>query len=114
VREREMAMEPNPYGQGLWDDREEPERVAKLNPDEEPAGSKTQPWFKPKKGSVIPVERRLVKRMMLDWLVQSLSSRTSVSAASQSDNTKGASKKLPPSKSSNEKKTSKIIYPNPS
>jgi len=109
-----MAMELNPpYGQGLWDDREEPEKVAKLNPDEEPAGSKTQPWFKPKKGSVIPVKRRSVKRMMFDWLVQSLSSRTSVSGASQSNNTKG-SKKFPPSKSSNEKKiTSKIIYPNP-
>ncbi|KAJ4700795.1 Filaggrin-2 like [Melia azedarach] len=34
----------------------------------------TEPRFKPKKGSMIPSRRRLVKRMMFDELVQSLAS----------------------------------------
>ncbi|CAK9140423.1 unnamed protein product, partial [Ilex paraguariensis] len=32
----------------------------------------TEPWFKPKKGSVIPAKRRSVKKMMLDTIVQSV------------------------------------------
>ncbi|KAL9359109.1 hypothetical protein Peur_047232 [Populus x canadensis] len=38
------------------------------------AGTKTGSWFKPKKGSVFPRKKRLVKRMMFDYLVQSVSS----------------------------------------
>jgi hypothetical protein len=113
VREGEMAMKLNPDGQGLWDGVEKPEKVAKLNPDEEPAESKTQPLFKPKVGSVIPAKKKLVKRMMFDCLAQSISGGPSASGASQSSTTaSGCSKKFPPPKSSNDKK-SKIIYPNP-
>ncbi|KAE8100512.1 hypothetical protein FH972_018407 [Carpinus fangiana] len=107
-----MAMKLNADVQGLWDGAEVPKKVAKLNPDEEPAGSKTQPWFKPKHGSVIPAKRRSVKRMMFDWLVQSISGRPAVSGASQSNSANGCSKKFPLPKSSDEKK-SKTIYPNP-
>ncbi|CAK9176819.1 unnamed protein product [Ilex paraguariensis] len=34
----------------------------------------TEPWFKPKKGSVIPAKRRSVKKMMFDSMVQSVAS----------------------------------------
>jgi hypothetical protein len=108
-RDGEMAMKLNPDGQGLWDGVEKPEKVAKLNPDEEPAGSKTQPLFKPKVGSVIPAKKKLVKRMMFDCLAQFISGGPSASGASQSNTTaSGCSKKFPPPKSSNDKK-SKII-----
>ncbi|XP_059455776.1 uncharacterized protein LOC132185968 [Corylus avellana] len=96
-----MAVKLNPDGKGVWDDVEKPEKVAKLNPDEEPAGSKTQPRFKPKVGSVIPAKRRLVKRMMFDWFVRSISGRPSVP---QFNTTSGCSKKFSPPNSSNDKK----------
>ena len=99
-----MAMKLNPDGQGVWDDVEKPEKVAKLNPDEEPAGSETQLLFKPKVGSVIPAERRLVKRMIFDCLAQSISGGPSVSGASHSNTTSGRPKKFLPPKSSNDKK----------
>ncbi|KAJ6939170.1 hypothetical protein NC651_005574 [Populus alba x Populus x berolinensis] len=38
------------------------------------AGTKTGSWFKPKKGSVFPRKKRLVKRMMFDYMAQSVSS----------------------------------------
>lgn len=38
------------------------------------SGKDAAAWFKPKKGSVIPAKRRLVKRMMLNYLVVCLSS----------------------------------------
>lgn len=38
------------------------------------AGTKAGSWFKPKKGSVFPRKKRLVKRMMFDYLVQSVGS----------------------------------------
>jgi hypothetical protein len=44
----------------------------KLNSGE--IGTKTEAWFKPKKGSVFPKEKRSVKRMMFDFLVQSVGS----------------------------------------
>lgn len=37
-------------------------------------GTKTEARFKPKKGSVFPKEKRSVKRMMFDYVVQSVGS----------------------------------------
>lgn len=47
------------------------------NPGEEVVGepdSTPRPWFEPKKGSVIPPKRKLVKRMMLDYILNSFAS----------------------------------------
>ena len=38
------------------------------------SGSVRRPWFEPKKGSVIPPKRKLVKRMMLDYILNSIAS----------------------------------------
>ncbi|KAK9944872.1 hypothetical protein M0R45_010416 [Rubus argutus] len=54
-----------------------------------------QPWstFKPKKGSVIPQKRRLVKRMMVDQIVQlcSVSGKPQEAAAAETSKTKKSS-----------------------
>ncbi|KAK9271031.1 hypothetical protein L1049_026620 [Liquidambar formosana] len=54
--------------------RSEPKTVMELNPGEEVVGDVAKPWFKQKKGGVIPAKRRLVKRIMFDYLVQSFAS----------------------------------------
>ncbi|KAB1204890.1 hypothetical protein CJ030_MR7G015276 [Morella rubra] len=61
----------NQDGQVLWHDVMKLDEVVKLNPDEESARSKAEPWFKPKPRSVFP-KRRSVKRMMFDHMVQSV------------------------------------------
>ena len=67
--EKEMVVKVYPDEQGLWGMMVELQKVVKLNPNEELARSKTEPWFKPKIGSVIPAKRRLVKRMMFDYIL---------------------------------------------
>ncbi|KAF3976390.1 hypothetical protein CMV_000411 [Castanea mollissima] len=84
---------------------------------------KTEPWFKPKIGSVFPAKKRLVKRMMFDYILHSLANifcspgsdtgTPSFSESSQSKNNNnhnGCFKICTTPKSSNPKK-SKIIYP---
>ena len=54
-----------------------PKKVLVMNSDDQNGMSraKTKPRFTPKNGStVIPAKRRLVKTMMLDWIVQSIAS----------------------------------------
>ena len=116
-----MLVIPNPDEQGLK------KKVVKLiNPSEEMARSnnskcKTEPRFKPKIGSVFPAKRRLVKRMMFDYILHSLANifcppgsdtgNPSFSEPSQSkNNNNGCFKICTTPKSSNPKK-SKIIYP---
>ncbi|KAL7246132.1 hypothetical protein ACSBR2_001297 [Camellia fascicularis] len=48
--------------------------VVVMKPIEEVVEAKTEPFFKPKKGSVIPAKRRLVKTMMFDYIAQSMAS----------------------------------------
>ncbi|KAI8014584.1 hypothetical protein LOK49_LG05G02485 [Camellia lanceoleosa] len=48
--------------------------VVVMKPIEEVFESKTEPRFKPKKGSVIPAKRRLVKTMMFNCIVESIAS----------------------------------------
>lgn len=55
--------------------------VPELNPGEK----RVEPWFKPKKGSVIPAKRRLMKRLMFDSIVQSAVSLFGFSSRSVSD-----------------------------
>ncbi|KAG6620698.1 hypothetical protein I3842_Q054100 [Carya illinoinensis] len=50
------------------------EAVNSSNHEEEAVVAKTQPWFTPKKGSVIPAKRRLVRRIMFDSIVQFIAS----------------------------------------
>ncbi|PQQ01065.1 hypothetical protein Pyn_20376 [Prunus yedoensis var. nudiflora] len=58
------------------------ELMMKLNLSPSEHQSKAEPWlFKPKAGSVYPVKKRLVKRMMFDQIVQCFCS------VSVSDNT---------------------------
>ncbi|KAI5315567.1 hypothetical protein L3X38_044743 [Prunus dulcis] len=67
--------------------------------------SKAEPWlFKPKAGSVFPVKKRLVKRMMFDQIVQCFGSvsvseniTTRPSSASASKANKVASNQVYPS-----------------
>ncbi|EOY16478.1 Uncharacterized protein TCM_035251 [Theobroma cacao] len=47
-----------------------------------------EPRFKQKNGSVFPTKRKLVKKMMLEYLVKSLSSPFLSFGSSQSRNTK--------------------------
>jgi hypothetical protein len=70
--------------------------------------AKTQPRFKPKNGSVIPAKRRLVKTMMFDYIVQSIScllcscgSSSSGAPKALSKNYSGCSEMVPPPNSSN-------------
>ena len=54
-----------------------PEKVLEMNSDDQNGmgKAKTKPQFTPKNGStVILAKRRLVKSMMLDWIVQSIAS----------------------------------------
>ncbi|KAL7246135.1 hypothetical protein ACSBR2_001300 [Camellia fascicularis] len=48
--------------------------VVVMKPIEEVVEAKTEPLFKPKKGSVIPAKRKLVKTMMFDCIAQSTAS----------------------------------------
>ncbi|KAL7246129.1 hypothetical protein ACSBR2_001294 [Camellia fascicularis] len=48
--------------------------VVVMKPIEEVVEAKTEPLFKPKKGSVIPAKRRPVKTMMFDYIAQSMAS----------------------------------------
>ncbi|GMP46733.1 hypothetical protein CsSME_00014780 [Camellia sinensis var. sinensis] len=50
------------------------EMVVVMKPIEEVFEAKTEPRFKPKKGSVIPAKRRLVKTMMFNCIVESIAS----------------------------------------
>ncbi|KAG7941125.1 hypothetical protein I3843_16G023000 [Carya illinoinensis] len=50
------------------------EGMNSIDHEEEAVVAKTQPCFTPKKGSVIPAKRRLVKRMMFDSIVQIITS----------------------------------------
>ena len=43
-----------------------------LNMDEKMVGAEVEPWFKPKKGGLIPPKRKLVKRMMFELIVKSI------------------------------------------
>ncbi|KAJ0085619.1 hypothetical protein Patl1_08244 [Pistacia atlantica] len=45
-----------------------------VSPSEEESGNQAEPWFKSKKGSVIPAKRRLLKRLMFDHFVKSIAS----------------------------------------
>nr|POE65562.1 hypothetical protein CFP56_71205 [Quercus suber] len=71
-QEKEMLVMLNPDEQGLE------KKVGKLiNPSEEMARPnnskcKTEPRFKSKIGSVFPAKKRLVKRMMFDYIFHSL------------------------------------------
>ncbi|KAK7844244.1 hypothetical protein CFP56_011092 [Quercus suber] len=51
---------------------QEKEMLAMLKPDEQGLEKKTEPRFKPKIGSVFPAKKRLVKRMMFDYILHSL------------------------------------------
>nr|POE65561.1 hypothetical protein CFP56_71204 [Quercus suber] len=102
-------------------------KVVKLsNPSEEMARSnnskcQTEPRFKPKIGSVFPAKKRLVKRMMFDYILHSLAkifcppgSHTgspSLSEPSQSKNNNDGCFKICTTPKSPNPKKSKIIYP---
>nr|POE84051.1 hypothetical protein CFP56_39443 [Quercus suber] len=97
----------------------EKEMLVRLNPDE--LEKKTEPRFKPKIGSVSPAKKRLVKRMMFDYILHSLANifcsgsdtgtpSFSESSQSKNNNNNGCFKICTAPKSSNPKK-SKIIYP---
>lgn len=98
-----------------------PEIVEGVNSkDQEAVRGKTQPWFTPKNGSVIPPTRRLVKTMMLDYTVQSIGSVLCNPGSSSSGAPKALSKKPgscpevdPPPNSSHGKKEN-TIFPYPS
>ncbi|KAF3976391.1 hypothetical protein CMV_000412 [Castanea mollissima] len=116
-----MLVTLNPDEQGL-----EKKVVKLISPSEEMARSnnskcKTEPRFKPKIGSVFPAKKRLVKRMIFDYILHSLANifcppgsdtgSPSFSEPSQSENnSNGCFKIFTIPKSSNPKK-SKIIYP---
>ncbi|KAK9265336.1 hypothetical protein L1049_027251 [Liquidambar formosana] len=72
-----MVLEQNP-SEGMLGAQTEPwwgaKIEAELNPGEKMVGTKTEPLFKPKIGSVIPPKRKSVKRMMFDYLFQSIAS----------------------------------------
>ncbi|KAG6671749.1 hypothetical protein I3842_16G020100 [Carya illinoinensis] len=73
-REREMAMSQlNQDGKAVGDMvlKKQDEGV-KLNPGgDHAARSETEPRFKPKAGSVFPKKKKLVQRMMRDYMIQS-------------------------------------------
>ncbi|KAK9993759.1 hypothetical protein SO802_023462 [Lithocarpus litseifolius] len=117
-----MLVMLDPDEQGL-----EKKVVRLINPSEEMARSnnskcKAEPRFKPKIGSVFPAKKRLVKRMMFDYILHSLAnifcsgSDTGTPSFSESpqsknnNNNNGCFKICTTPKSSNPKK-SRIIYP---
>ncbi|KAB1204895.1 hypothetical protein CJ030_MR7G015271 [Morella rubra] len=112
-----MAEKLNQDGQVLRHDVMKRDEVVKLNPDEESARSKAEPWFKPKHGSVFPAKRRSVMRMMVDRMVQSVAPVShpagcpSSSGATQSK-PHGCFNIFPPPRSPDARK-SKTIYPKP-
>ncbi|KAF3436013.1 hypothetical protein FNV43_RR23105 [Rhamnella rubrinervis] len=56
----------------VWTKTQPQKAAVTLNPTEEFGGTTpTEPWFKPKAGSVFPVKKRLVKTMMFDYIVKS-------------------------------------------
>ena len=92
-----------------------PEKVGEMNSDDQKAiRAKTESRFTPKRGStVIPAKRRLVKTMMLDWIVQSIASLLHSLCSSASEAPKALSKNFstnlklvpfPPPNSTNGKK----------
>ncbi|KAB1202396.1 hypothetical protein CJ030_MR8G020193 [Morella rubra] len=71
MREPEIVTKLNPGGEVVCA-KVEPERKAvSLSPGHELVRLRTESWFKPKRGSVIPAKRKSVKRMF-DLIVQSI------------------------------------------
>lgn len=58
------TLKPHPYKLKAFE--------MELNMDEKMVGAEVEPWFKPKKGGLIPPKRKLVKRMMFELMVKSI------------------------------------------
>ncbi|ONH92987.1 hypothetical protein PRUPE_8G206100 [Prunus persica] len=85
-----------------------PKEPMKLNLSPSQDQTKAEPWlFKPKPGSVFPVKKRLVKRMMFDQIVQSFCSVSDCPSASAA----GASETTTSSNAN--KVISNHVYPSP-
>ncbi|KAK9265340.1 hypothetical protein L1049_027255 [Liquidambar formosana] len=108
---------------GKTESGSKPKMVVELQPaGEEVVEAKTEPWFKPKIGSVFPARRRLVKRMIFDYIVQSFASlfcsrgRPSsfdVPLSNKGSGPSGCLKIFPPPKTSNGKQNKKGVVPDP-
>ncbi|KAK9265339.1 hypothetical protein L1049_027254 [Liquidambar formosana] len=93
--------------------------VAEMNLGEKVTEAKVEPWFKPKSGGIIPRKRKLVKRMIFDYLVESIASlfrsragSTSSTGPPPSNNCSTCFKTvLPPPATSNGKKKKAAIFP---
>ena len=69
--EQDVVLKLNP-GVALVCTKVEPEKVTKSCLSEPLARFRTEPWFKPKIGSIIPAKRRSMKRMMFDQMACSI------------------------------------------
>jgi hypothetical protein len=79
-----------------------------LSMGEKMVGADVAPPFKPKKGGVIPPKRRLVKRMMFDYLLKSITLLCPHRHPSNSSDT-GIISPSPPNKSTENVKNMKIF-----
>jgi hypothetical protein len=76
---------------------------------EKMVGADVVPPFKSKKGGVIPPKRRLVKRMMLDYLLKSISTLLCPHRHHPSSSDTGIISPSPPNKSTENVKNMKIF-----
>ena len=82
--------------------------------DEKMVGAEVEPWFKPKKGGLIPPKRKLVKKMMFDLIVKSIATLLCLhhhSSSSSSSSSEVEMTSTPLKKSSKNLKNMKI-FPN--
>ena len=86
-----------------------------LNINEKMVGAEVEPWFKPKKGGLIPPKRKLVKKMMFDLIVKSIATLLCLhhhpSSSSSSSSSEVEMTSTPLKKSSKNLKNMKI-FPN--
>ncbi|PQP96362.1 hypothetical protein Pyn_00256 [Prunus yedoensis var. nudiflora] len=88
-----------------------PKEPMKLNLSPSQDQTKADPWlFKPKAGSVFPVKKRLVKRMMFDQIVQCF---CSVSDYTNSPSASAAGVSETTTSSNSNKVISNHVYPSP-
>ncbi|KAK9265334.1 hypothetical protein L1049_027249 [Liquidambar formosana] len=88
---------------------------------EKMAGAKAESRFRPKSGGIIPPKRKLVKRMMFDYLAQSIASLfgshpgSSSSAGPPPSNMCSTCFEMvsPPPTTSNGKNMKAAVFPNP-
>ena len=81
---------------------------------EKMVGAEVEPWFKPKKGGLIPPKRKLVKKMMFDLIVKSIATLLCLhhhSSSSSSSSSEVEMTSTPLKKSSKNLKNMKI-FPN--